>query len=410
MINGERQIKPESLVRWCNGLHIEEYQGDDKFQKGINDLIKEAFAIFKEATADMFERDGIRVIQPLMSQAIYDRYLKYRNYGIRVANYFECFVICSDVKTQKKMIKGYGDDQLQVGHVHLFRGTDYENDDPIGSIGEKSDLIWSIYFNLFVVGFYEGYPQHTLFNHDEILSLQLWDTENMTPDELDDYVNQILVEVSVKLGLKFRIISPDELWKSPGEAGEFNLTVSNGKYSSIPLQYLEYGLNTSNDRISYLHLYQVLEYFFTQAQNQAFRDSIHKAGFTKIDGIDDKTLHMLLRKYTQTLSESIALRIVLKRSIDASWLRAYIRSSDELLQQYTVDHYAQSKIVLNPDSNDEKLIDRISDRIYFFRCAIAHAKGETPDYMVLPSIRNDDISKELPLLRAIAKQVIDTWS
>ena len=410
MLNSERMIRPDSLLRWCAGLQPIDVLCDEEIVRLSADCINATVSFFKRVTLDMFEKDGLWAIQAAMSQAIYDRYIKYRNYGVRIANYFECFLVCSDTQTKKRLIQGYGDERLEIGYVNLFEGNDYEHDVPIGTIGEKSDLLWSVYFDSFVVDFYEGVPKHTLFNHNEVLSLQLWNTEGMTMDELDDYVNRVLVEVSITHGLKFRVVSPDELWKIQGEAGEYNVSISNNKYSTIPLQYLEYGLNTNNDRMAYLHLYQVLEYFFVHAQNRAFKESIGATAFEDIESIDEKTLHMILRKYTHTLNESIALRLVIKRSISPSWVKSYIRSTDERLHQYTTDTYHQSKIVVNLDSNDDKLLERLSDRIYFFRCAIAHAKGETPDYIVPPLLCNEDIARELPLLREIAKQVIDTWS
>ena len=104
-----------------------------------------------------------------------------------------------------------------------------------------------------------------------------------------------------------------------------------------------------------------------------------------------------------------SLKLVLKKAITAEQLKKYIRSSPALINQYTIDRTLTEKILINLDARDDKIIGKFAERIYFFRCAIAHAKGDVDEYLVLPNLGNDTIEAELLLLKETAYQALCCW-
>ena len=49
--------------------------------------------------------------------------------------------------------------------------------------------------------------------------------------------------------------------------------------------------------------------------------------------------------------------------------------------QCTIERTLDEKVLTNMDTRDDKMIEKLVERI-FFRCAIAHAKGDIDEYLV----------------------------
>lgn len=425
MLYGETNVQHDALKRWANNLVCPSIERIEKAVPSASEddllLIQRVLGSqiegVKLETNDLKENDDWRNLSGIFSRYFYKFLVCYRENAIRIANYYECFIAPAEPLTSKAIIEGYPDTLSEIGGVGL-----YEDGNLIGHIGQKSDLIWSAYFDYFIVENYMEIPpdeedeepyvfsdrHHTLANHEEVLSLQLWNAENMTDDEIDNYINKILLEVSSKFDLKFQILTPNELWKKAGKANQYQLELPTYKYDEIPALYLNHGLNSTNDRMSFLLLYQVLEYYFVRAQILLLKELLGTGG---IDGKADSDIHKALNKYGQSQKESVALAMVIKHCIDPDMVRKHVNKSEKLRKQYTENSYGRTEINLNIDSkNNEKLLERLASRIYFFRCAIAHAKGDTDEYTVLPTLNKSEVSEELPLLRMIALEVLKRYS
>ena len=72
-----------------------------------------------------------------------------------------------------------------------------------------------------------------------------------------------------------------------------------------------------------------------------------------------------------------------------------------------VDTYCESmEYRIDFTKNDRKIISNIADRVYGFRCSIAHAKGDVEEFIAVPSISKDIIAAEIPLVKYLAFEVI----
>ena len=423
MLYGENYVQNDAFTRWVNNLELPSLEEIAQIIPGTKaeeckrtqDILQHQLELLKEEADQLKPEDDWRNLQGIFSHYFYSLLVRHRNNAIRIGNYYECFIRPADPTTSKAIVGGYPDHSMDIGGVRIFEKGNFT-----GHIGEKSDVIWSAYYDYFVVARLESMDigegeieyweerNHTLANHEEILSLQLWNTENMSDDELDNYINKILLEVSAQYGLKFRLLIPDDAWKSKGIEKQYRLDLPEYQYDETPALYLNNGLNSTDDRMSFLLLYQVLEYYYVHAQTSLFKEELGAGG---IEGKTDYELHKALLKYSQAQKELVSLSLVIKHCIDPNIIRKYVCSTERLRAQYSHNPYGKNDINLNLESgNNEKLMDRLASRIYFFRCAIAHAKGDTGEHAVYPTINKSEVTEELPLLRIIAFEVLKKYS
>jgi len=395
LLYAERNIQIESLKNWCNAIDINQVQDLSDHEK---EAMNAQLLLFKSLVSKLKMGDDWRIVQEILSPRFYDMIFKASDNAIHIANYYECFVTPSDIQTKKRIIAGYSD-YLTVGEIQLYDGRKR-----VGSLGVKSDLLWSVFYNYFVVESELGSVDHTLSNHEEFMSLQLWNVEGKSVDEINCFMNNILLNISIKHGLNFKKAYPNELWRSRGLANIYGVQVKDDISETIPLSYLNFALTCDNARVAYLHCYQVLEYFFVRAQNKELLSDL--SAFTSISTINDSDLRLILRDYTNSLKERASLKLVLQYCVDIAWVKSFVTSNPVRIQQYMNDTSLSTQITLKLDSGDEKFITRLSERIYFFRCAIAHAKGDVNEYLALPELSDITVKNELPLLTKIALRAL----
>ena len=400
MLYGENNISLEAVKKWTQLLSLDSVRLDD--DPVIDEKLRTVFLTQLEAFKELISNatsmedwdNALRVISLGLMRALFVS----SKGAIRIGNYYECFVTPSDTRTAKMIFEGFSE-SIEIGDVRLFDG-----ETCVGSIGQKSDLIWSMFYEYFIVDHH-----HTLDNHERILTIQLWNVEGKSEAEISEYINTVLFHTSFELGLNFTRSYPDENWKEYGCAGIYNVQVSKEVFEPIPLAYLNYGLTCQDPRIAYLHCYQVLEYFFVRAQNKELLSNLTNAGLGMGAAIKDSELRGILKKYSNSQREIEALKLVLAEAVNMDDLKTCILALPERAYQYTEDTSISNKILINLSANDDKIIGKLAERIYFFRCAIAHAKGDVDEFLALPDISDSLISAELPLLKNIAKKALDAW-
>lgn len=339
-------------------------------------------------------------ILPYISESFVDNYLKYKGYGIKIANLFECFIRCSDWKTRKKMIKGYSEDHIEIGSISIEKDGHI-----IGEIGEKSDIIWSVYYNSFIQQDEEGNVQRTLSDEDTILSIQVWNNDGDDEKDIDETIKSYLLDISMQTEMKFEILYPDEMWKEMGENGHFSIETKT-QYDSVSASYINYGMNCPDSRVAYLHLYEGIEYFFYKAEAAYYRDLFASHNMLQIDNTE---LINMIREISYKQKETFLLKLVLEKAIDMQKIRQYVNSNSVIIDTLKKD-YGKGTAVVKDDLVDSVYIEHLTTRIYLFRCAIAHAKGDFDGYIAIPDVSNEEIEAEIPLMRYVAYEVIKCWS
>ena len=399
---GNRLVKHEALKRWVKTISLDNINTVDiggellELTEKSKKILDIQIALFSKLVESMKPGDDWRALQNVLSPLFYNAFFRVGNNAIRIANYYECMVIPSNMKTYKKIIKGV--DYQEIGSVKLYDGKRC-----IGEIGAKSDLMWSVFYDYFINIGKWGEITHTHTNHERYLSIQLFDIEFLSNDEICRMINEILLKVSMEHDLDFSVVEMDAIYKLEGEAKTYGIQFHSLEFEYIPALYLINALNTREARLAYLSYYQVLEYFFVRAQNYYF---LNEYGALSMPAVNHNELRKVLHKYKNILNERESLKLVLTRSLDISKFKSWI-----LQDKNRVNKYCNSqKNSIDITNSDEKIVGRLGERIYSMRCSIAHAKGDVDEYIAVPTVSDSEISLEIELIKYAAYEALKACS
>ena len=399
---GNRLVKHEALKRWVKTISLDNINTVDiggellELTEKSKKILDIQIALFSKLVESMKPGDDWRALQNVLSPLFYNAFFRVGNNAIRIANYYECMVIPSNMKTYKKIIKGV--DYQEIGSVKLYDGKRC-----IGEIGAKSDLMWSVFYDYFINIGKWGEITHTHANHERYLSIQLFDIEFLSNDEICRMINEILLKVSMEHDLDFSVVEMDAIYKLEGEAKTYGIQFHSLEFEYIPALYLINALNTREARLAYLSYYQVLEYFFVRAQNYYF---LNEYGALSMPAVNHNELRKVLHKYKNILNERESLKLVLTRSLDISKFKSWI-----LQDKNRVNKYCNSqKNSIDITKSDEKVVGRLGERIYSMRCSIAHANGDVDEYIAVPTVSDSEISLEIELIKYAAYEALKACS
>lgn len=400
---GHTYININSLKRWVNSLSVDEIQSVDVggYNLEIKDETKELLELqlqgFSECINRMHEGDDWRKYEGIISHAFYNAFIRLDNSSIRMGDFYECLIEPSNLKTYKKIIKGF--DYLDIGAIHMKDSAG----NAVASIGEKSDLIWEVFYGYFVNENEDGSIDHVYSNHEKYLSIQLFNVEALSKEEIVARVDEILLHVSMVYDMDFKVFEVDSLIKCEGEAPILRVEYAPTGFEEVPMFYLSNANNTNDERFKFLSYYQVIEYFFVRAQNYYFLEELKSID---MNNVNHNELRKILANYKKVTNEREALKLVLKRAIDIPKFKTWINSNSEHF-----DIYCRSQgYKIDLSKEDKKIISNIVERVYGYRCSIAHAKGDVEEYIAIPNISRKIIAAEIPLVKYLAYEVIKNCS
>lgn len=408
MLYGERFVKNQYFKEWVNSWSI----GESELSKVncilnvVNDktieFLELQIASIKEFANSLSEEDDWRLIQGMCSKLIYELFFKHDDYSIKIGNFYECFLIPCDIETKKQLIEGF--DYKQIGRVNIVNEGKL-----IATIGEKSDIIWSVFYDDFILESDHGSITHVL-DHEEYLTLQFWDDHIMGNEEIQEHIDDLLYACSVEKNLNFKVVSIPKKAKDRGIEGQYQIEYNPKSYEKIPMMYFKNGFQTQDYRLSFLSYYQVLEYFFIRAQNNNLIEMIMEDGTTDIKDISHYNLRNALRKYNNSTREKKSLKLVLSQIVVVSELKMWINTHTHRVSTFTTNALGEASIVLDLSKSDDKIISRLAERIYYFRCGIAHAKGDTGEYIVIPNSNDFAIFKELEMMKYLSMKTLECYA
>lgn len=400
---GHTYININSLKRWVNSLSVDEIQSVDVggYNLEIKDETKELLELqlqgFSECINRMHEGDDWRKYEGIISHAFYNAFIRLDNSSIRMGDFYECLIEPSNLKTYKKIIKGF--DYLDIGDIHMKDSAG----NAVASIGEKSDLIWEVFYGYFVNENEDGSIDHVYSNHEKYLSIQLFNVEALSKEEIVARVNEILLHVSMVYDMDFKVFEVDSLIKCEGEAPILRVEYTPTGFEEVPMFYLSNANDTNDERFKFLSYYQVIEYFFVRAQNYYFLEELKSID---MNNVNHNELRKILANYKKVTNEREALKLVLNRAIDIHKFKTWINSNSEHF-----DIYCRSQgYKIDLSKEDKKIISNIVERVYGYRCSIAHAKGDVEEYIAIPNISRKIIAAEIPLVKYLAYEVIKNCS
>lgn len=392
-----------ALKRWANSLSVDEISQVEIGGEAItlNDQMREILRVQTQTFVELInllqEGDDWRACQGIISPIFYNAFVRIGNSAIRIADYYECLIVSSNMKTYKKIIKGF--DYINTGNIFIKDN----QDKVIATIGAKSSLIWSAFYEYFINENEDGSVNHTYPNQEQYLSIQLFNVENATQNELFMLVNEILLRISMEYDMDFKIFEVDPMFKKEGNSPIYEMYFTSTGYEQIPMLYLTNAINSTDERLSYLSYYQVIEYFFVRSQNYYFLNELAKID---VQNVDHHELRKVLGCYKKTCTERELLKLVFQRAINISQLKTWICSNAEYQNQYC----NSPELKIDITKEDKKIISALAERVYGYRCSIAHAKGNVEEYIAVPSLSREKIANEIPLLKYLAFEVISNCS
>jgi len=399
----ETQINIDALKRWANSLSAENIESIEvagktfELDETSKTLLSTQLETFRGLLGRLKDGDSWEHCLYVMSSFSLNAFFKVKNGAIKVGNFYECLIKASNAKTYKKFFKGFA--ELEIGSIDI-----YNKDKIIAKVGSKSDLLWHVFYECFVIDDDPEFHHSQVFsNHEQYISLKLFDVENYTEEEISRLVNEILLKLSMENSLDFELFELNFDYRLNGEAGIYQTQLDEIKLEYIPTLYMNNALQTQNARLSYLSFYQVMEYFFVRCQNYAF---LNEYNTLTSSSFDHNSLRKVLQKYKNSLTEKEALKLVLKKSIDINQLKTWLQSCPE-----NTSTYCDGTILgIDLSKTDDKIISRLSERIYSYRCSIAHAKGDVDEYLAIPVISDAEIKKELPLMKYLSYEILKDCS
>lgn len=191
------------------------------------------------------------------------------------------------------------------------------------------------------------------------------------------------------------------------------------QYNQSLVKYYYQGLSSDIPFAQYLAFYHVPEFFFqTVAEDDAFKeieDFITHPSFSPRKKEDMRRFYNKVRKIMRTQKENdvwdekVGFILCLKKYVpDLDTLKATINAIDSSALDYyksTVVSFADEGSIVNFASTPEDIYASIRNRVYSVRNAIVHSKeGERLKYE--PFRHDKELAKEIPLIRAIAEEII----
>ena len=139
---GHTNINIESLKRWTKTLSVDEISQVDiggtliKLDADTRKILKLQVQAFADQVDRLKPGEDWRKCLHTVSHMFYNAFIRIDNSSIQIADFYESLIVPSNMKTYKKIIKGF--DYIDVGAIHIRD----HNGNPVASIGTKSDLMW----------------------------------------------------------------------------------------------------------------------------------------------------------------------------------------------------------------------------------------------------------------------------
>lgn len=401
---GDSSIKIDALKAWAKELDedtIISRLSQEILAGKCSTTYRTLLQDFKKAIEDLKEGDDWRSTKDVLNIDMMPAIFMVSDNAIRVGNYYECLVTYADVTTKKKLINGF--QYKNIGEINIRDNVG----NAFGQIGMKSDLIWSCLYQLFIHDDIHNI-EHTLPDHEEIMSIQLTNTFGKTDDDIRHMTDEIIYKCSEELNLNFQYCHLDPQIREEGVQGHYELNTTLGEYENVPMMYFNSALSANDVRIKFLSYYQVMEFYFNRAQNIKLLNEIKAGNYTTSSQIDHMKLKSVLKGYVSSTKEIESLKLVLMQSVDVAKFKKWVNAEPDRVLHYTNSGKPDKDI--NLLKTDEKIISKLADRIYSIRCSIAHAKGDIDEYIALPEISSKEIEIELPLVRYVAIETIKRCS
>lgn len=185
------------------------------------------------------------------------------------------------------------------------------------------------------------------------------------------------------------------------------------------IDYYTLAIESRDPFTSYISYYHVIEHYFDAVfrknLTKQIKDRITHPDFSYKDEEQLYSLAKYIRKHMSDDEESgrgnefESLKYVLKEYIDIDELKNRIND----LSSIPVEYYQNNNVLFVSKRSTQigwsdlsGVFTTLANRIYLTRNALVHSKREMEDNLYKPYEHRQDLIKEIPIIRAVAEQVI----
>ncbi|MGW7546402.1 hypothetical protein ACWGKQ_35625 [Streptomyces sp. NPDC054770] len=282
-----------------------------------------------------------------------------------------------------------------------------------------------------IIGYFDGLPEDSepslTYLMGETMPLMTLRIESKRPrPDFKDAAEAFLFQLAFNYDVSFRVAADiDHLFgvgrvRRRGRAGDAAMDAPRMTYNSDLVHHYQLAVSAESPMLQYLSYYHIAEHFFEKVFNDDFVEQVRRKIADPAFSLKrSKDIQGVIRLVTTTqrkvrdeggVDEQRALALVLENFIETSRLLDDLRAHDaELINYYKTNSPSFSENVpvdLEAD-RDAEVKAALAKRIYQTRNSLVHAKdGARPKYF--PFVDDAELSKEIPLLRFCAEQIIIT--
>lgn len=184
-------------------------------------------------------------------------------------------------------------------------------------------------------------------------------------------------------------------------------------YNEYILDYYRLAVSSSEAFSQYISYYHVLEFFFDKKFKEnlrkEFQDKITSPNFSYKKGKDLDSVIKFIKDKTKNSKEDgqgnelESLKLVLKEMINLSELKEHLNPEQiKYFQQHKIE-FSNATTVSFEDKDNFHI--HLAKRIYQTRNALVHSKDNGKE-RYKPYQDNKELSKEIPLIKLVAEQII----
>jgi len=256
-----------------------------------------------------------------------------------------------------------------------------------------------------------------------IRTVKIVTTKSKNIKEFDNYFNSVIFHMGFNLSaplIKYNCL--DELFNYSKRGRVFRrenvIEAPRRLYNKDLVYHYQMALASGISYVEYISYYHVIEHFMEKIYNDEFIASIkEKITDPRFSFNRDKDIKSLIKvvndhnkhqKEEMIINEREAIRLTLQKYIKTNQLTFNLNEMDSsILTYYEQNEVKFSKGVKIPFSsnNSEEIIKKMTNRIYDTRNALVHSKDSDKSKYV-PFEHDDELVKEIPLMRLIAEEII----
>lgn len=257
-------------------------------------------------------------------------------------------------------------------------------------------------------------------------SIKLRYKNEVSEYKLISIINSFLFDISVNYNSVFRLASDEEEVLGKGgmyyRSNKFTpiKSASNKIYKSALIDQYCMAMTNEDPMMQFIAYYHVLEYFFKTIRTEKARKSLDEVeGLKESSEENDKLKREIIKKLSCDFEnfirvpETDSLLLTLENYISIDELKARL----EFISASSINHYKSSKVSFSNgskvdllSSNEELIYKNLKNRIYKTRNSIVHNKinedNKDENLIYNPFEDEEELKKEIPLMRAIAEQII----